>query len=63
MEIKFTISLQQYTALLLTSIYMLHTRMVGGISSERTCTSLYNLSSYKHFYRREHYSYVMVYIT
>jgi hypothetical protein len=50
MEIKFNIPLQQYTTLLLTSMSMLHTSLIGGISSEKTCTSLNNLSSYKHFY-------------
>jgi hypothetical protein len=41
MEIKFNINLQQYTTLLLTSLYMLHTSMVGVMSSERAFTSLH----------------------
>jgi hypothetical protein len=42
---KFNIILQQYTTLLLKSLYMLHTSLVGGMSSERTCTSFHSLSS------------------
>jgi hypothetical protein len=35
MEIRFNIPLQRHTTLLLISMYMLHTILVGGISSER----------------------------
>jgi hypothetical protein len=46
MEFRFNVPLPQYTTLLLTSLYMLQTSQIGGMSAERIWTP-FDMLSYR----------------